>query len=217
MGCHAEGRVNIRVRGYEGAQARMQELQSRLQSVGGGSKPIQDSSPAPMPPSEFASLQGQIGRAKTGGFEPLDPMRMGAGLNPMAGDPAQAEITARVEAAAQQAGIDPALFRALVAQESGFNPRAVSSAGAMGLSQLMPKTAASLGVTDPFDVEQNLRGGAQYLAQMLRQFGGDTRLALAAYNAGPGAVRRAGGIPPIAETQNYVKRVMERWQTGGTE
>jgi hypothetical protein len=107
---------------------------------------------------------------------------------------------------AQEEGIDPDLFERLVRQESGFQPSVVSSAGAIGLAQLMPGTARELGV-DPLDPEQNLRGGARYLRQQMDTFG-DTRLALAAYNAGPGRVREYGGVPPFAETQNYVQILM---------
>lgn len=109
--------------------------------------------------------------------------------------------------AAQAAGIDPDLFLRLVQQESAFKPNAVSSAGATGLAQLMPATAAELGV-DPNDPIQNLAGGARYLRQQLDTFGGDQRLALAAYNAGAGNVRKYGGIPPFKETQNYVSRIL---------
>ena len=109
--------------------------------------------------------------------------------------------------AAQAAGIDPDLFLRLVQQESAFKPNAVSSAGAIGLTQLMPATAAELGV-DPNDPIQNLAGGARYLRQQLDTFGGDQRLALAAYNAGAGNVRKHGGIPPFKETQNYVSRIL---------
>lgn len=120
-----------------------------------------------------------------------------------AGVPFGAEITA----AARRHGIDPALLAGLVRQESNFDPSAGSPAGARGLTQLMPATAAGLGVSDVTDPAQALEGGARYLAQQLERFGGDVTLALAAYNAGPGAVQRHGGVPPYAETQSYVKKV----------
>jgi soluble lytic murein transglycosylase-like protein len=120
-----------------------------------------------------------------------------------AGTPYGAEITA----AAQRNGLDPALLAGLIKQESGFNPNAGSPAGARGLTQLMPGTAAGLGVTDVSDPAQSLEGGARYLAQQLATFGGDVTKALAAYNAGPGAVQRYGGVPPYAETQAYVQKV----------
>ncbi|WP_448575579.1 peptidoglycan DD-metalloendopeptidase family protein [Thermomicrobium sp.] len=119
--------------------------------------------------------------------------------------------------AAQRYGLDPALLAAMVKIESGFDPRAVSPAGAKGLLQLMDTTAAMLGVRDPFDPTQNLDGGARYFRQLLERFGGDVALALAAYNAGPGAVERAGGIPPYPETQRYVNAVLATWRAlGGT-
>ena len=95
----------------------------------------------------------------------------------------------------------------MIKQESGFNPTAGSPAGARGLAQLMPGTAAGLGVTNVLDPVQSINGGAKYLKQQLDAFGGDVAKALAAYNAGPGAVKRFGGIPPYAETQNYVRIV----------
>jgi soluble lytic murein transglycosylase-like protein len=112
-----------------------------------------------------------------------------------------------IDAAAAKYGLDPALLRGLIRQESNFNPSAGSPAGAQGLTQLMPGTAASLGVTNPLDPAQSIDGGAKYLRQQLDAFGGDVTKALAAYNAGPGAVQRYGGVPPYAETQNYVRQV----------
>jgi soluble lytic murein transglycosylase-like protein len=121
---------------------------------------------------------------------------------------ASTPFAAQIDDAAQRNGIDPALLAGLIKQESGFNPAAQSGAGAVGLTQLMPGTAASLGVTDPTDPTQSIDGGARYLAQQLQTFGNDPAKALAAYNAGPGAVQKYGGVPPYAETQNYVKDVM---------
>lgn len=113
-----------------------------------------------------------------------------------------------IAAAAQKHGVDPALLKGLIRAESNFDPTASSGAGAAGLVQLMPGTAASLGVTDRLDPAQSIDGGARYLRQQLDAFGGDVMKALAAYNAGPGAVRRFGGVPPYAETQAYVQKVV---------
>lgn len=108
-------------------------------------------------------------------------------------------------------GVNEDIFLRLVEAESGWNPRAKSGAGAMGLVQLMPGTAQGLGVSNPYDPVQSLTGGARYLSQQLKRFGSYDK-ALAAYNAGPGNVERYGGIPPFKETQNYVKKIL-----GGTD
>lgn len=113
-----------------------------------------------------------------------------------------------ITAAANKYGVDPALLAGLVKAESNFNPKAQSGVGAKGLTQLMDATAKSLGVTNSFDLQQSLDGGARFLGGLLKQFHGDQSLALAAYNAGPGAVQKYGGIPPYQETQRYVPKVL---------
>jgi soluble lytic murein transglycosylase-like protein len=109
-------------------------------------------------------------------------------------------------------GVDEKLLKAVAKAESNFNPSAVSSAGAIGIMQLMPSTAAGLGVSDSFDARENILGGAKYLSQLLNKYNGDTSLALAAYNAGSSRVDEYGGIPPFTETQNYVKKVLAYYQ-----
>ena len=168
--------------GPQGAIQRLEELQSRIQSY--------------QPPSAPVSFASTL----SGCLAPADPSQFAiqgaADLKSMAVD------------AAQKNGVDPAVFQSLIHTESGWNPNAQSNKGAQGLAQLMPSTAASLGVTNPLDPAQSLQGGAKYLKQMLDMFGNDYTKAVAAYNAGPGAVQRANGIPPYQETMSYVRKVL---------
>ena len=125
------------------------------------------------------------------------------------------EIDHIVQTTAEKHRVDPRLVRAVIATESNWNATAVSRKGAQGLMQLNPDTAQQLGVADAFDPAQNVDGGVRYLGMMLDRYNGDVHKALAAYNAGPGAVDRSGGIPRIAETRNYVQKVTSAY-VGGT-
>jgi len=179
---------------------------TELQQMIGGQVPTQTQ---PTNTQAFASqLQTATASAAIAGTTPTDATAatslMSTGVSEL---PADVPYGAEITAAAKKYGIDPALLAGLVKQESGFNPNAGSPAGARGLTQLMPGTAAGLGVTNVLDPAQSLDGGAQYLKAQLDAFGGDVARALAAYNAGPGAVQRYGGVPPYAETQNYVRAV----------
>jgi len=160
--------------------ARVSELSARLDTVAA------EAPKAAVAPTSFATTleNAQAPRADAGRYDGL------------------------IERAAQREGIDPELVKAVVQHESGFDPRATSPAGAMGLMQLMPATARGLGVTDPYDPAQSIAAGTRMLSRLVKRYDGDLSLALAAYNAGSGAVERYGGVPPYRETQNYVRNVL---------
>ncbi len=192
--------------------AEMAAVQSRIAQITG----VQ-------PPAAVAQPDASVGapRFATALASALHPGLRGYGLDaggtdaPGSGMPARAaapvapaDVDALVQQNASAWQVDPALVKAVIANESGFNANATSKTGAQGLMQLMPDTAASLGVRDAYDPVQNVAGGTRYLRGLLDRFGGDTRLAVAAYNAGPGAVEKYGGVPPYAETRNYVQNVL---------
>ena len=131
--------------------------------------------------------------------------------------PRRADLAIAIYEMAPSFELDPALVLEVVRAESNFDPRARSDKGALGLMQLIPATARRFGVDDPFEPAQNLRGGMAYLRWLLERFDGDIRLALAAYNAGEDAVERHGGVPPYAETQDYVVRILERYGSAATD
>jgi soluble lytic murein transglycosylase-like protein len=149
--------------------------------------------------SSFSSLLSDVMKDD----KPSPPIS--AGINALKGS----HLEPLVEQYAGKAGVSSSLVKAVIRAESGGNPHAVSSAGAKGLMQLMPATAKGLGVNNPLNPAENIEGGSKYLGQLMKKYRGNKELALAAYNAGSGAVAKYGGIPPYKETQNYVKKVLK--------
>lgn len=177
-------------------QARLSAIQSRI-----GEIQTRFAAPAPQAPAgatAFGALMDRLGASP----ETAAP----AGAAPVA---AASSLAGMIAGAARRQGLDPALVDAVVRVESGYDPKAVSPVGARGLMQLMPGTAAGLGV-DPDDPAQNLEGGTRYLAEQIHRFGLES--GVAAYNAGPGAVEKHGGVPPYAETQAYVQKVLSLYR-----
>ena len=145
------------------------------------------------------------------------PIRLAVGVNShqsMNRGFSQKDIDSAIDEAASRHNVDPSLVRSVVKVESNFNPNAVSSKGAMGLMQLMPSTARSLNVSNPFDPAQNVDAGVRHLRKLLDNYGGNVQLSLAAYNAGAGAVARSAGVPHFRETQNYVRRITSLYNGG---
>ncbi|HYL92330.1 MAG TPA: lytic transglycosylase domain-containing protein [Alphaproteobacteria bacterium] len=142
------------------------------------------------------------------------PVSLGAGSLTQGRTVSSESVERAIEASADRHGVDPNLVRAIIKVESDFNPQAVSRKGAMGLMQLMPTTARSLNVNNAFDPRQNVDAGVRHLKSLLQNYNGDLELSLAAYNAGSGAVRRSGGVPPYRETRAYVNRIKNLYSGG---
>ncbi|HET9096141.1 MAG TPA: lytic transglycosylase domain-containing protein [Candidatus Baltobacteraceae bacterium] len=162
--------------------------------------------PAPTQAPGASSFASMVSAAMNG--DAAQPPGASGGPDPIA----PAKIDQIVGANAGAWGVDPALVKAIIANESGFDASATSKTGAQGLMQLEPGTAAGLGVSNAYDPAQNIWGGTRYIRGLLDRFHGDLRLAVAAYNAGPGAVEKYGGVPPYAETQAYVENVLDSYQ-----
>jgi soluble lytic murein transglycosylase-like protein len=178
------------------------QVQARIAEITGAPPPGLDPAASVQAGTFSAMVQAAMDPAAT----PADQTAANA---PAMIPPAQ--IDQLVSQNAGRWGVDPALVKAIIANESGFNANATSKTGAQGLMQLEPGTAAGLGVTNSYDPAQNVYGGTRYIRGLLDRFHGDTRLAIAAYNAGPGAVEKYNGVPPYAETQNYVQNVLSSY------
>lgn len=185
MGIESVGRVMTRIN----------EIRSRIETIMGSAEEVAKAArPAPSQDSFRAVMEQAAPSASSATSAP-------EALRPL------------IDATAARYGLSPQLLESVARRESAFNPRAVSNQGAQGLMQIMPGTQRELGVTDPFDAAQSLDGGARYLKQMLDRFGGRLDHALAAYNAGPERVTQSGGVPPISETRDYVRRILSDLST----
>jgi soluble lytic murein transglycosylase-like protein len=168
----------------------------------------------PAPPQAFAP-DSSFAQLVSSAMNAADPVQTAVTQQSASQVPAivpPEQIDRLVGANAVAWGVDPALIKAIIANESGFDANATSKTGAQGLMQLEPGTAADLGVSDAYNPAQNISGGTRYIRGLLDRFHGDLRLAIAAYNAGPGAVVKYNGVPPYAETQQYVENVLDAYQ-----
>lgn len=207
--------------GQKAAEQRLMQLQNHVNSVtqapvpapttGGNIKSFQDvlqSSAQSQFGSQFGSLL--TNPANMSVQAQISQPQAISGLRDYT-TPSKPQLLSMISKIAQKHGVDEKLVKAVIKQESGFNPKALSHCGAVGLMQLMPATAKGLGVTDPYNPVQNVEGGVRYLKSLLSKYHGNVILTLAAYNAGSGAVDKYDGVPPYKETQNYVKNILANY------
>jgi soluble lytic murein transglycosylase-like protein len=204
--------------------ARISEIQQRITALSQPpAPPADDAAPAfektltaaqSGGPASFNTLSNTALPSGPSGVAPppasLGPLPVSPGaanVIPLSAASKPGDYETLIQKYAAQNNLEPSLVKAVIQTESGGNPRSVSGAGAMGLMQLMPANVKEAGISDPFDPEQNIAAGTKQLAGLLSQYHGDLDLALAGYNAGPGNVRKYGGVPPFTETQNYIHRV----------
>lgn len=197
--------INMNDGGINAVESRVQQIESLIQSMEARKATLLQKQPSSLPvdpmqgsesPKPFQFYLQQAGKTAANNSNPIPANSRFQATQPL------------VESLSNQYGVDKNLVNAIIQQESGFNPNAVSHSGARGLMQLMPGTAQHLGVTNPHDPAQNLDGGIRYIKGLLDQYNGNIPLALAAYNAGPGAVAKYKGVPPYKETQNYVRNIL---------
>ena len=185
---------------FQAAMGRIQDIEARLGIVHRQASP--PAAPVPGAPNSASVAPFPVMLAQANGQVQLQALGAHAG-------PFTPQIEALIAKHSSVNGLDPTVVRAVVQQESSGNPRDVSAAGAQGLMQLMPATGRMYGVTDPFDPEQNIAAGTRHLSNLMREFNNDLPMALAAYNAGSSAVRKAGGVPNYPETKDYVRRITD--------
>lgn len=201
--------------GQQAAEQRLSQIKNYVSSAGQGVQGIGPSKSADVTP--FQEVLKSTAKSNFGSLitnSPTMSVQAQQANQPVLRDyasPTKPQLLSMISNIARKHGVDEKLVNAVIRQESGFNPKAKSHCGAMGLMQLMPATAKGLGVTDPYNPAQNVEGGVRYLKNLLGKYNGNVILALAAYNAGSGAVDKYDGVPPYPETQNYVKKILANY------
>lgn len=194
---------------------RIASIENKISSIEGRlaskTSPASSSIAAQQTAAGGANFEHLVNTLSNEKFQPGASTRTGAAATSPQQRLDSASVQPYIQEAANKYGVDPALIEAVIKQESAYDPQARSHVGAEGLMQLMPETAKELGVQNSLDPRENVMGGTKYLSQLIEMFDGNLTKAIAGYNAGPGAVSHHGGIPPYAETQNYVEKVLQNY------